>query len=160
MILSRHAPSRALFAASLGLLVGLFTAGCGPSNNNSLTGKVILDDAPVTGGMITLHPQSGGTDLSGRITPDGTFTILGVPAGVFQVAISTDLLNPAFKMKTGYENSTPPPGSPPMQGPPPASGGIEGTYVEIPQQYKTPATSGITWDIQKDGVKKDIKLKK
>jgi hypothetical protein len=153
MTFPRRIRSRVRFASSLGLFAALFALGCGPGDDNTLTGTVTLDGAPVTGGQITLHPQqSGAPDINGLIdATKGTFSIQHVPAGVYQVGIS-----PAFTTTTGYENAPPE-----AQGKKPAAtGGIPGTPMDIPQKYRNPATSDFTWDVKKDGLKKDIPLKK
>ena len=65
-------------------LVCLF-AGC--SGGASVTGKVTLDDgSPAPRGVVSLNSGSG--SFRGGIQPDGTYSIEGVPAGEYNVAIT------------------------------------------------------------------------
>jgi hypothetical protein len=111
-------------------------AGCGDtSNKSSISGKVTYQGAPVTGGMIT---ATGGKDLSMTIVinPDGTFMSQDVPPGSYKIAVSTDSVAPASAMPGGGKDY-------------PAPGGASAAKkVMIPDKFKNPETSGITWTVK------------
>lgn len=70
------------------LLAGLLCVfcGCGPGGN-TVTGKVTLDDGSAAPrGQVTL--MGGGATYHGAIAADGVYTITGIAAGDYQVAVT------------------------------------------------------------------------
>ena len=144
----------------LAVVPGLWlVGGCGPGNDNTLTGKVTYNGEPLSGGKIHLRPPgalaTGAGDIIGDIKQDGAFSISGVPAANMQVGIETESINPD-KVKDYTQGMKPPPG---VQAPPTGSGPKPlGTYKPIDPKYADPAGSGLTWDVKKEGLKKDFTL--
>jgi hypothetical protein len=144
----------------LAALVGLaLLAGCGPGNENTLTGKVTLNgNEPLPGGRISLRPEGGeksGANYAGDIKQDGTFTIMNVPAGAMVVTIETESINPEKSTDYTKNPKNPPPPGAPSPGP---SAAPVGTYKQIDPKYGSPASSGLRWDIKKEGTKKDFNV--
>jgi len=119
---------RSLAAAAACLALAAL-AGCGgDSSKATISGKVAYNNAPVTGGTLTLYPASG-APYPINIKADGTFNVSDVPVGEMEVGIDT-----------GAVPVAPPAGSAAGQGLPP--------HVDIPKKYKDPKTSGLTWDVK------------
>jgi hypothetical protein len=154
----------AAFVALAGLA---FVSGCGPTKDNTLKGKVTLKKmdgtvVPVTGGSIKFLPAGAppSSTVPGTIGPDGNFSVSGVPNATLTVLIDTR----EAKTQGGYP-ATRDGGAgmptPPKDAPTPAGGGGGGpppVFVEIPLKYAQATTSGILWDVKKDGYTKDIVL--
>jgi hypothetical protein len=69
----------------------LLLAGCG-AHESAVTGKVTIDDAPLTSGTVAFYPQGGGAAAYGSIQSDGTYTLEtgaagGLAAGVYVVTV-------------------------------------------------------------------------
>lgn len=172
----------ALRAAPLlaGLLVVL---GCGPSNPNAparVTGRVMYNGSPVTGGTLTFHTKEGGQIPLG-IAADGTYSAVDVPEGDIVVTVETESLNPNRKMpeykggtgsgpaamygkgKFGPQGGGPsgsgaPGGKGAQLGPAPEGVNIATTYMKIPDKYAKPETSGLTVTLKKGEQVKDFEL--
>jgi len=76
---------RAAGLAALALL-----AGCG--GGGSVSGKVTLNDQPLTGGTVTFHPTGSGPSGIGTIGPDGRYEIAvgtdkSLPPGDYVVTV-------------------------------------------------------------------------
>jgi len=126
-----------LLAALLGLVC--FGFGCGGSGSKTpplvpATGKVTLDGAPMTIGMVTFQPdEAKGNTLkyspTGPIDSSGNYKLMtdgkdGAPVGWYKVTIS------AYGMPTGQVDS---------KGAAPKS--------NLNSKYQSPATSGITLEV-------------
>jgi hypothetical protein len=139
--------------ASVLASVALF-AGCGGGhsiNQGSVSGKITYKGAPVTGGTITFFPTSGTGSAPVTIKPDGTYSSTDVPMGDMGVSIETESVKglggggPAYNIPKGMKppSGTPQPEQPKIQG-----GANMPVYVQIPQKYVNPKTSGLTCTIK------------
>lgn len=101
---SRLASARRLLPALRLLLLALAgaTAGCSQTYTPlPVSGKVLLDGKPLTGGMVTYSPdESKGNTLKlgavGKIQPNGSYTLEangkpGVPEGWYKVTVQTKI---------------------------------------------------------------------
>jgi hypothetical protein len=61
-------------------LLGLPAGGCGGETSGTIVGKVAFRGQPVPGGFVDFVSE-GGKVTTGRIQPDGTYTVSGVPVG-------------------------------------------------------------------------------
>jgi hypothetical protein len=126
--------------------------GCGGSSKTAVvSGKVSYKGRPVTGGTIKFIPADNGPPSLGPINPDGTFSFGGVPFGTMQIGIDTESVRNAARAdytKTGKA----PPGT---QMPPSTP---HAAYVPLPKKYADPKTSGLTWDLKRGNLTKDIDL--
>jgi hypothetical protein len=124
-----------------------------------LSGKVTYNGEAVTGGRIVLRPRggpaNGADDIRADVKPDGTFSVHGVGAGEFAVGVDTECLKPDSSPGSPRPGGRKPAGA---KGAPPAEGPPAGTYVPLPDKFRYPASSGVTWDVGKEGLKKDISL--
>jgi hypothetical protein len=84
----------------------LFVAGCGSKGGNVVTGKVSFQGQPVTGGNVTLVPETGGgKPAAADVQSDGTFTMKpgsetgGAVAGRHRVLYSA----PVMELPAGTE---------------------------------------------------------
>jgi hypothetical protein len=87
-----------MFVASTALVILLTFAGCGGSGPFSgtlypVTGQVVLADGkPLTGGSVRFIPKLSGLPATGKIGPDGTFSLTtktheGAAPGEYKVRI-------------------------------------------------------------------------
>lgn len=110
-------------------LFGLaLVAGCS-GDWGTVSGTVMLDNAPLAEGNITFHPVGGGADAYGTIK-DGAFTLstgqkTGLKVGKCKVSISATTI-PEMGTKAA------------------ATGGTN----LAPKKYGNPETSGFTADVQ------------
>jgi hypothetical protein len=157
-----------LLPALLAALPLVCAAGCSPKTA-TVSGKVTVNNKPVTAGVITFYPdeESGAKPASANIKADGTYEVGNAPVGKVKVAVG------------------PPPGPPPgggappipnrggRFGPPPGAGGPPADATEkmrdkppsdetpaqapkgppIPVKYGDPEKSELTYDIPKGGTK-------
>jgi hypothetical protein len=126
------------------LAVCLACAGCqeAASGKAKVTGKVTFSDGkPLPGGRIDFRSPDGSL-VSGQIKSDGTYEADDVPPGDQQVAIENKHLK-AF--------GPPPPGLAPLPG-------SDQTYVPIDPKYSSPATSGLTTNIQAGDDTYDVQI--
>ena len=74
MMNSRLASSRV--GAAFVVLAAVLVAGCGPDlpDTAAVSGTVTYDGQPVTQGTVTFYPEKGRSS-TGRIQPDGTYTL-------------------------------------------------------------------------------------
>ena len=156
------------FFPLVSVLLVLVFACSSRTNQSSVSGTVMYNGQPVTGGTIHFHsikPDDGkpGADFHRVINPDGTYEITDLPAEEMMVAVETESINPAggtggmdetkMKGKTGYTK----PGV--IMGPDmlkmmknnnvPQTGQVWGTYVKIPKKYMNAETSGLRVTLKK-----------
>ena len=120
-------------------------AGCGGDGAKAaLTGKVSYNNAPVTGGTLTLIPATG-MPFPITIKYDGSFDIGDAPVGLMKVTINTDNVASAqgYQMPRGMT----PPKDMKM---PEVDESKTPKKVAIPPKYKSADTSGLTWDTAKE----------
>jgi hypothetical protein len=135
-----------------GLLVLAAVCGCSRSDPNAPKtvpggGTVTLNGQPVEGASVTFSPAGAGrvaygkTDAQGQFKLSTTNTIPGAVPGAYQVGIAktrteggmTPEESQAYYEKTGQ--------------PPPAPTTVE----ELPEKYKTPASSGLKATVEASG---------
>ena len=124
-------------AQLLALTLLAAVVGCsGGSTGTTVSGKVLLAGAPVTGGAITFEPLTGGGQAAGgTIKADGTYEVPGVSAGECKVIVETEYLRPTAgntpKLPGGIEI-------------PPSTASLNGlTYVKIDAKYSKVATTDL-----------------
>ncbi len=113
----------------------LMVAGCagGEPGASLVTGKVLLDSQPVSGGSVLLLAADG-QGASAEVQPDGSYSLKCLP-GEYQVAIS------------------PPPPPDPLAKPNSATPG-----VNVPRPYQDVGTSGLTIVVADGGTTQDFQL--
>jgi hypothetical protein len=77
--------------------MAMLSAGCsdGRPERVHVSGKVLIDNQPVTSGSVQFLPRSGGRPSSGKIGRDGSFSLFtfaeddGCPPGSYDVIVSS-----------------------------------------------------------------------
>jgi hypothetical protein len=149
------------FAALLSLLSCLaWLAGCGGSSaHGKVSGKVLYNDKPVTGGTVTFRPADTAENaVFAQIDANGNYSA-SVPVGPVKIAVNNKDLEPLEIKKS--PRPTFPKGTTPAtekedprvnpQKPP-------GTYVKIPEKYNQVESSGLTYTVKSKSQNFDIKL--
>ena len=134
------------------LLVLAAGSGCKKGFANlpaKLHGKITYKNAPVTGGVIILYGADGGA-YNVVIQNDGTFSQADLPAGLMNVAVTTEAINPDKKTPE-YKGATGMPGGggsskAATSSPIPDGANVKGTgtYVKIPARYMDRNQSKLT----------------
>lgn len=146
-----HARNRQGSVATVVFLVLVLMAGCG-NPKGSVSGKVLYQDKPLTGGYVTFI-QEKGPSLSAKIQSDGQYRIDKVPLGEVKITVQPESATGAAQ---GYSEKQPRlPKSP---------GDMEKmlrpqTQIRFPQQYSDPEKTGLTYTVTKGSQEHDIVLK-
>jgi hypothetical protein len=119
-----------------GLLSFLALTGC-ERGRGDVSGTVTLDGKPLPGGMVTFVADNGQAEAA-RIGEDGKYTVTNIPVGLARVTVVTQ---PPVRM---YENGK---AFEPL-----------GKYVPIPERYRDPETSGLTFDVKRGPQDFDLPL--
>ncbi len=120
---------------ALGGVAALVLAGCGGAAGiGDAYGKVTNGGKPVTAGVVKFFPESGGTPVTGSISPDGSYRASGVPAGRCKVAVETlefkHMAAPPKELAKQIHVARP-------------------VYVPIPTKYEKPESSGLEVEIKR-----------
>jgi hypothetical protein len=154
----QHAPqARWLTAVCAGLLLAGLT-GCSGQSWGKITGKVTVNDKPVTSGRITFMHDDGRTALA-EIKPDGSYSLEKIPVGKLKVGIeSMNFAAYEAKMPKRKEGGK-------MQDPndpgaaTPTALTKSGATPWVPTRYNEPKSSGLTADVKDGDNKIDFPLK-
>jgi len=151
----------------LALLLALpLAAGCG-GGQGKVSGRVMYNDRPVTGGWLTFRPADGSKNLvPAQINEDGSFEVT-LPTGEVQIAVDNRELErpppgrrptppplpPGVKLPSAGKSggASPAPASPPQD--------LPGAYVPIPARYYDVDTSGLTYIVRPGAQTYTIELK-
>ena len=127
------------------LLVGitLSLAGCEqgkslPQTGATLEGTVKFNDKPLYYGLIIVQNSSG--SATGSITQEGTYRVENAPLGQVSVAVNTPAGEGDYRSLVMSQS----------QGK--GEGGAKGKvkpFVNVPEKYHAPETSGITTTVKK-----------
>lgn len=148
-----------------GLCLLALAVGCGRAGPGRVTGKVLLDGKPVTGGIVTFVPADfKGQSVSASLDESGVYTA-ELPAGEMLVSFDNHHLAPP-----------PPRAAPPLpkgvrpdlmaklgrtSGPAPApadGAGGSGRYVKVPEKYSMAETSGLKYTVKPGDQQFDVEL--
>lgn len=138
------------------LVVGLLAAsGCGNApTRGTLSGKVTLDDKPVTAGTVFFSKQDGSQSDRAPIQSDGTYKSENVPLGDVRVAVQAPTAGP--KMPPGAKMPSGMPADHPQAK---IYNNAGGDTFNIPKALSDPATSNITVKVEPGAKTYDIPLK-
>jgi len=129
------------------LLFPLSVAGCGPGEGD-VTGTVTYKGKKLGSGSVVFHGPNVTKTTS--ISADGTYTLKKVPAGSYKITVETFAADaPGKGGKTGERSTMIIDGAPAPE---------PGEYVPIPPKFKTPDSSGLTYEVTKGSQQKDIPL--
>jgi hypothetical protein len=144
------------------LLLGLLLSGCsysamGPQGD--VSGKVMYNGKPLPGGQVTFLTSKGYTFTS-VIDPEGNYK-LRAGVGEARIAVDNQMLKtsnePPRPSLTNHPGMKPPPGAK-VEEKKSAGPTITGTYVSIPEKYRSPDESGLTFTVTKGSQTHDIEL--
>ena len=111
--------------------------GCGEGKSTgSISGKVTYQGKPQTTGVVLLADPDAGIGATAVLDASGTYKILSLPTGEYQVAI----------------------GQPPVPTPEQSSQGAQIVKLDIPDKYLDPRTSGLTATIREGENSADFSL--
>jgi hypothetical protein len=173
-----HQPGRrrGRLAGRAALLMALaLPAGCG-ENDATLTGRVLYNGRPVTGGWLTFRPADGRKNTRTVLIDENGIYAAPLPAGEVRIAVDNrEWERPAARAAAGVTPALPtglklPPGvnAPPPGRLKPAESGRapedgppkhRGTYVAIPKKYYDVDTSGLAHTVKSGSHPYDIELK-
>ncbi len=156
---------RLIFVIPLGLAIGLLE-GCGPGRGD-VHGQVKFQGKVVSRGSVVMV---GGDrkPLVGRIEPDGTYSLKGVPAGIIRIGVVSP--DPAAASKTirrAPQNRKGPADLKAKFGTQMAQNdetgataqAARGKWFPLPKAYEDPDTSGLTTEIGQGENRFDIELR-
>ncbi len=176
--------SRARVRLLLLLVLPLMVLGAGCSSEGSISGKVIYQNKPLTGGIVLFTSPDGGSSTS-NIAEDGSYTIPKMPTGPVKIAVDTHSAQGpqapqgmGTKSKMGMSGKMPttkaPKAGPPGGMQPPKGADIPSAMSEtplyntppkrppaekIPENYADPDASGLTYTVLKGPQVFNIELK-
>lgn len=145
-------------AAALIALAGIVGCNSSPAKGN-VTGKVTLNNSPVTSGRITFHHENGKDAATALLNPDGAYSVTDVPTGEVKVTVESlpfaQFGNKSQVPRAGGSKMVDPTGK--MTGADPLAGG--GKFVPIPQKYQRPATTDLKYTVKRGDNEINIDLK-
>jgi hypothetical protein len=109
----------------------LALAGCARAPGE-ISGKVLFKDEPLASGTVSFHGPDG-TIKSAAIAPDGTYVIRSCPAGPVTITVES---HPRV-----------PPGLALAKGPRSSASGPRERPVNIPDRYRDPKRSDLTYTV-------------
>jgi hypothetical protein len=144
---------RQLTYGALAAVLLVVTAGCNPKDTNrsvSISGKVMYQNKPVTGGNLTIYV--GETPYPVGIGPDGSYSAVQLPEGEAVATVNNDALN-TDKPKDSGKTA--------MVGPAPKdrSQAPTGAFRRLPPKYKEKKTSDLKVTLVKGKMTHDFELK-
>jgi hypothetical protein len=107
----------------------------------TLSGTITYQGNPIEFAMITVKGTNG-SPAYGKVGPDMKYRVENVPLGEVQVSVNTSAAQGDFQTKIRQQNQTAldPSASTKISAP---------KFVDVPQKYFDPATSGLKTTVQK-----------
>ena len=127
------------------LLCLLPLCGCSKPTVGTVTGKVTYKNQPVPSGTVTFFGQGDRVE-SAEIQEDGTYTITKAPVGTVKIGVIT--LQPWA-----------PPTKSQMPDQVPETSAVKKPFVKVPDDYRNPETSGLTYIVQPGPQTYNLELK-
>jgi hypothetical protein len=134
--MKRIRPFLPLFLLCSAVLIAL--PGCSGERTAKLSGKVTYNNKPVPGGQVVFANEDNTKVTEADIQPDGTYSSTQVPLGKVRVGVMPAHKGLAASIPKGVKSKMPPDKHPEEYE---KKGGTE--YVDIPEQFRDPSTSGI-----------------
>jgi len=132
-------------------------AGCsfGPKQG-TVSGKITYKGEPLGNGTVVFigADNNGG---SSQIGPDGTYKISNMPVGAMKITVETKPVGPSTTGIPGIRESDL--GKMPNVEPMRPTKNTPNRYVKIPDRYKLPSESGLTYEVVPGEQTHDIDLK-
>jgi len=145
-----------------GLLLGLLilSVGCGGRERSvehaEVTGRVLYDGKPLPGGLVNFVTVKGAFANSGVIDENGNYSIKS-PVGEVEIGVSNKMLehggdavkNKEEAVKSARKEKGGAGGRGPL---------VKGRFVNIPEKYYDPTTSGLKYTVKPGAQTHDIEL--
>ncbi len=156
---------RALVAGCGWLILLPFVIGCG-GGKGTVSGRVLYNKQPVTGGTVTFAPVKGGSSpVTATIDENGNYQIT-VPVGEMYISVDNEALKPVGAGEKpslppqlfGKKLKLPPPEKGKRQQTAPAGERPPGKYVAIPAKYAR-LDNGLKYTVTSGSQPHDIELK-
>jgi hypothetical protein len=144
-----RADARRWYPALGGVLLPLLVAGCGPAVGD-VSGTVSFKGEPLGSGLVVFHGQKA--TVPANIAADGTFTASKVPVGPVKVTVET--IAPQSGKSGGEGGKVSGVGMSATGAPTTPAG----KYVKIPDKYKDPNNSGLTYEVKSGSQQHNIEL--
>jgi hypothetical protein len=140
------------------LAVSAFAAGGCTSGEKTavVSGTVKYKDKVVTGGMITFLSEDKTKQEIAQIKADGTYNATSVPWGNVTVGVQPAGKSGAALITGSTKDTRKPPKDSPLAAD--FDKKTDAQYVDIPEPLRSPATSGITLNVDASPKKFDISL--
>jgi len=134
-------------AASLGIM-GLalaLVAGCSGESTGTVSGSVKFKGKEMDGGYVVFQSEKNtAPPVRAKINSDGNYSAPGVLYGVNKVGVEPPPQSLASKMPKGIADKAKVPADKDAAKMQAVYSATEGTYVDIPREFRTPETSKIT----------------
>ena len=124
--------------------------GCGGSKKGATVSGTITYKGQTLGNGTVVFIAADNKGGSSPIAADGTYSISNLPVGPVKITVETKPLPPAPKMPNMANM--------PKIEMPGNEGASAGKYVKIPDRFKDPAQSGLTYEVKSGVQKHDIPL--
>ena len=129
----------------LALFCLLLLCGCSKPAVGTVSGKVTYKNQPVPSGTVTFFGQGDRVE-SAEIQEDGSYTITKAPVGTVKIGVIT--LQPWA-----------PPTKSHMPDQVPETSAVKKPFVKVPDDYRNPETSGLTYVVQPGPQTYNLELK-
>jgi hypothetical protein len=150
LVMSFVSMKRPVTLAGCLVLALVFLIGCGEGTKLSqVEGTVTVDGANANSGEVIFAFGKGG-QIAGQIQADGKYKVIGVPVGSAKIAVRS--LQEPRGMKDGAPSMKDMPGGKDASAPPEKP-------VTIPDKYKGPENSGLSYTVKSGSNKHNIELK-
>ncbi len=143
----------------------VWLAGCsdGSGARATVKGKVKLGEKPLYMGTVTFTAKGADNRVgSGNIDQEGNYTVTDAPVGDVAISVSVPKMGMMAKMPGASDKAKPPTGvstKDPSGGMAMNMPNIDMTkIVPIPDKYADPATSGLTYKVERGQQTHDINL--
>jgi hypothetical protein len=152
---------QAALSAAVCVAFTISLAGCGSETSNRavVKGQVKIGDTPLNSGSVTFQTADNRRG-SGAIDANGNYTVADAPVGDVSVAVFVPPRPKVPVMKTKAPKGVPlqnPAGGENMAG---GAGLDPAKVVYIPEKYGDPATSGLTYKVERGEQTHNINLSK
>jgi hypothetical protein len=125
-------------------------AGCGGSGLATVEGKVTVDGRPVSGGRVTFRSADGKSTVLAKIALDGSYRAVDVPCDAMKVAVAGLDKFERIRLQRGVKGKR-------TSDSEARAAAIESS-PKIPEKYKDPDASGLTFTVKSGTNPYDIEI--
>jgi len=137
-------------------LLALAIPACTGEKLATVSGKVTFKDKPLPGGTVLFVTEDKSKSESAQVDSEGNYSASNVPYGKLHVGVQPAAKSIAASVPKGVPNSK----APKDQKPPDSYTSTSGQYVDIPAEFRDPATSKLTVTVESGNVPFNIDILK